>query len=100
LPPRNTKTLEELRKEAEDATLLKKIANIERRKAFLQQCCRSDDETHGDAKLSENQQKDCRAFRNAIRLGISFDDKNSSKEVMLNSIQEVFISEIEEFLQN
>jgi hypothetical protein len=101
LPTRNTEMLEKLRKEAKDTALLKTTANIERRKAFLQQCCRSDNEINDDIKLSKSQKKDYIAFRNAMRFPTSFDvDGESSKEVILNSIQEVFISEIEEFLKN
>jgi hypothetical protein len=97
LPTRNTEMLAKLRQEARKTALLQTPSNIERRKNFLQKCCRSDEAIRGDSNLTPQQQTDYIAFRKAMDFPQFSDGEN---DVIIGSIEKVFISEIEGFLNS
>ncbi|MDR0741948.1 MAG: hypothetical protein LBE98_00585 [Puniceicoccales bacterium] len=99
LPTRNTEMLAKLRQEAQETALLQTPANIERRKSFLRKCCRSDAEINNDQELTPQQKTDYIAFRNAMGLP-QLPEGNDTNNIIIGSIEKVYISEIEDFLRN
>ncbi|MDR2432875.1 MAG: DUF3638 domain-containing protein, partial [Puniceicoccales bacterium] len=93
-PTRKTEMVAKLRREARETALLQLSSSIERRKIFLVKCCRKDNDIYADTDLSEQQKRDYIAFRKAM------DFPQFTDDVIINSVQEVFISEIEGFLSN
>jgi hypothetical protein len=94
LATRNTEMLAKLRQEARQTALLQTPSNIERRKKFLQKCCRSVEAIRKDSNLISQQKADYIAFRNAMDFPqFSNADGDTGNDVIIGSIEQECISE-------